>query len=161
MKSAIYKLALGLLLSGVCSPFLIAQHAMHDMGGAETMGLQSMPADDAVLATAPDHLMLHFASEVRLVKLALRNTENALIDIGFRYDPEPGIEFMKMLPPLPADDYYRVEWAVLDENDTLVRGSFHFAFGRDARPPSYWLEQQDQMQHIMSPDYRLLQPPVQ
>ncbi len=145
----------------IWSPFLFAQHEMHNMGGASHMELQTMPADNAVLGSAPDQLMLHFGPEVRLVKLTLRNTDNDLVDIGFRYDPEPAKDFIHRLPHLAADDYYRVEWGIIEDDGTLVRGSFHFSFGPDARPPSYWLDQTEQMQHIMSPDYRLLQPGAQ
>jgi len=151
--------ALVLTLLGVPG---LAQHAGHDMGsGALDMALHTMPADDAVLAAAPDSVMLHFGDEVRLVKLALRNADSDFVDIGFRYDATPHRDFSHALPSLPAADYYTVEWGVIDDDGTLVRGRFHFAFGSDARPPSFWLEQQQQMRHIMAPDYRLLGPDAQ
>ena len=136
----------------------VAQHAMHNMGsGSEELPLQTMPANDEVLSTAPGQLMLHFGVDVRLVKFVLRNSENEFFDLGFRYQPKAGRDYIQPVPPLVADDYYRVEWGAIDSNGKLVRGMFHFSFGPDARPPSYWLDQQEQMQHIMSPDYRLLQ----
>ncbi|MEQ8956035.1 MAG: hypothetical protein RL120_18040, partial [Gammaproteobacteria bacterium] len=95
--------------------------------------------------------------EVRLVKLALRNADNEFIDIGFRYDPDPAKDFIHGLPQLAVADYYRVEWGAIDGDGMLARGMFYFSFGPDARPPSYWLDQMEQMQHIMAPDYRLLQ----
>ena len=140
----------------------LAQHAGHGMDAATTdLALHTMPANDAVLAAAPASVMLHFDDEVRLVKLALRNADSGLIDIGFRYSDRADRDFVHALPPLPAADYYTVEWGVIDGDGTLVRGRFHFAFGADARPPSYWLDQQEQMRHIMAPDYRLLGPGAQ
>jgi len=148
---------------GACTAVFFAgtalgQHAGHNMSNMSATELQTMPADDAVLASAPERLMLHFDSDVRLVKLALRDADSDLLDIGFRYRPVTGMEFMQSLPALPDSDYYRVEWATLDADGELSKGNFHFAFGANARPPSYWLEQMEQMQHIMAPDYRLLGP---
>lgn len=137
----------------------LAQHAMHNMGdGAAAIDVDTMPPNNAVLASSPDELMLHFGPMVRLVKLAVRDPESGLIDIGFRYDPAPGHEFAQALPDLPREDYYTVEWAIIDRAGTLTKGNFHFAFGPNARPPSYWLDQIEQMRHIMAPDYRLLRP---
>lgn len=146
-----------LLVSGVD-----AQHAMHNMGGGDSELIQeTMPSDDAVLATQPDMLMLHFGPMVRLVKLAVRTSDSDLLDIGFRYNPSAGHEFTQRLPQLQAADFYTVEWAVLNTDESLVKGNFHFAVGPDARPPSYYLNQMEQMPHIMAPDYRLLGPGVQ
>lgn len=150
-------LAISLLLS----PALMAQHAMHNMGGNAGLEVETMPADNAVLGSQPETLMLHFGPLVRLVKLAIRSPESELVDIGFRYKPEAGHKFMQRLPRLEAADYYTVEWAVLDSEDSLIKGDFHFAFGANARPPSYYLDNMEQMQHIMSPDYRLLGPDSQ
>ncbi len=134
------------------------QHAMHNMAMDSDVSLETMPANDAVLVNQPEMLMLHFGSMVRLVKLAVKTPGGDLVDIGFRYRPVAGHEFMQSLPSLPEEDYYTVEWAMLDENDALVKGSFYFAFGAEARPPSYYLDQMEQMRHIMAPDYRLLSP---
>ena len=151
-----------LLLGGALVPHAQAQHAMHDMNAGDgELALATMPADDAVLASQPDRLMLDFGPEVRLVKLAVRTPDSELLDIGFRYSPRANDEFSQPLPELQAADYYRVEWAVLDTNEALVKGNFHFSVGPDARPPSYYLDQMEQMQHIMAPDYRLLGPDSQ
>lgn len=135
-----------------------AQHAMHNMGMDSDVDLETMPPNDAVLASQPEMLMLHFGPMVRLVKLAVKTPDGSLVDIGFRYRPEAGHEFMQSLPSLPSQDFYTVEWAILDAEDTLTKGNFYFAFGSNARPPSYYLDQMEQMQHFMAPDYRLLDP---
>lgn len=146
-----------------CLPFgsALAQHAMHDMGGGSAMTVHSTPADDAVLPAQPQSLQLHFPETVRLVKLAARHPDSGLTDIGFRYDPASGQMHTQPLPRLASADYYTIEWAVLDASEQLIKGSFHFSFGPDARPPSYYLAQREQMRHIMTPDYRLLDPPPQ
>lgn len=135
-----------------------AQHAMHNMGIGSDVALETMPPNDAVLAAQPEMLMLHFGPMVRLVKLAVKTPDGSMVNIGFRYRPAAGHEFMQALPALPSEDYYTVEWAILDQNDTLVKGNFYFAFGADTRAPSYYLDQMEQMRHIMAPDYRLLDP---
>ncbi|MEX2469502.1 MAG: copper resistance CopC family protein [Pseudohongiellaceae bacterium] len=147
----------------ICLPLdaVLAQHAMHDMGAEPAMTVHSTPADDAVLPAAPQSLQLHFPETVRLVKLAVRDPGSGLTDIGFRYDPKSSQMYTQALPVLETADYYTVEWAVLDGNEQLVKGNFHFAFGPDARPPSYYLAQREQMRHFMAPDYRLLDPSAQ
>jgi hypothetical protein len=115
-----------------------------------------MPANDAALAAAPGSLMLHFESEMRLVKLALKAPEYGFIDIGFRYQPVPDVHFMQSLPTLAAANYYSVEWAAFNANEELIKGIFYFSFGDNARPPSYYLDQMHHPGPIMSPDYRLL-----
>ena len=135
----------------------LAQHQMHGAAEAGTQLLATMPANNEVLARAPDFLMLHFGTEVALVKLAIKNPASKIVDIGFRFDPSRRKDFSQTLPQLPAADYFAVEWATLDLTGKLERGSFYFSFGDDARPPSYYLERLDHPMHIMSPDYRLLQ----
>ncbi|MEX2468303.1 MAG: hypothetical protein WD396_00970, partial [Pseudohongiellaceae bacterium] len=87
----------GLLLLLGSAP-LAAQHAGH--GGAaqpDSSGIavrtETEPMDDAVLAQAPSQLLLHFPSQVRLVKLTLRDSELDWVDISFRYNPRPGDHF--------------------------------------------------------------------
>lgn len=146
---------LALLLGMAASPFLHAQHAMHGMSASGTAGVTTMPADNEILVAAPASIMLHFDAEVRLVKLALREASQGLLDIGFRYRPAAGLDFVQELPALAQADYYAVEWAALDAAGRLMKGRFFFSFGPDARAPSYYLEQLDHPLHIMTPDYRL------
>ena len=144
------------LLALFLSPLLQAQHAMHGMDSSGELSVATMPANNEVLATAPQSIMLQFESDMRLVKLVVKDSEGEFVDIGFRYRPLAGMHFMQEVPALAEADYYRVEWAVLDADGKLIKGNFHFSFGKDARPPSYYLDQMEHPQHIMSPDYRLL-----
>ena len=95
------------------------------------------PGNDEVLATAPSELSIQFPRAVRLVKLTLRNETRDWVDIQFRYDPRPGQRYKLPLPRLDSADYYTADWAILGVNDQLIRGSFSFAFGPDARAPSF------------------------
>lgn len=135
---------------------VFSQHAMHGMADMGEAAVMTMPANDAVMASAPDHVMLQFDEDITLVKLALKTPTGGLVDIGFRFDPKPGSDFMQMLPELEVIDFYTVEWAILNGRGELVKGHFYFSFGPDARPASYYLEQMDQPAHVMAPDYRLL-----
>ena len=40
------------------------------------------------------------------------------------------------LPALADADYYTAEWAILDDQDRLIRGNFSFSFGSQARMPA-------------------------
>ena len=87
------------------------------------------PVNDEVLEVAPEMLSIEFPDAVRLV--------SEWIDINFRYRPTAGVRYSLPVPELSDAKYYTAEWAVLGINDQLIRGSFSFAFGPDARAPSY------------------------
>lgn len=137
----------------ICSPLALAQHEMHNM--APALDVQTMPENDQVLELAPTSVMLHFKNDVRLVKLALKDSKRGYIDIDFRYDSAKNMHFMHSLPKLEESQYYSVQWAILDNREQLIKGSFSFSFGEGARPPSYYLDLIKHPQHIMAPDYRL------
>jgi len=142
---------LGLVLSGWSS----AQHAMHSQR-ADTTGIaaktETMPNDDSVLDSAPDKLLFAFPTRVRLVKLTLRDEHRDWVDISFRYDPDAAETFTWNLPQLPQATYYTADWAILSENDQLVRGSFSFAFGPDAEPPSVTKEAEEMLMQMRNGD---------
>jgi methionine-rich copper-binding protein CopC len=139
------------------SSISMAQHEMHGMNTADSVLAMTMPENDEILATAPESMMLHFESDVLLVKLVLRDPRQAknMIKIDFRYSPTPGVHFVQPLPVLKSADYYTAEWAVLDGGGKLIKGVFYFSFGDNARPASYYLNQMKHPDHIMPSDYRL------
>ncbi len=149
-----------LALSILVTPQLHAQHGGHGQaaaGGSEHV--ITMPDNDEVLASSPESIMLHFESDVRLVKLVVKNPGESKepIDIGFRYNGATGVHFVHALPKLAETNYYLVEWAAFDAASTLLKGSFYFSFGDEALPPSYHLEQMRHTGTVLRPDYRLLQ----
>lgn len=155
-----------LLVAGVCLAALSsighAQHMMHGSGGESIIDVETMPHDDAVLPESPARIMLDFEESVRLVKLTLRTAESReLLDIGFRYDPATGTMFSHDLPMLAEAPYYIADWAVVNDDERVIHGTFHFSFGPDARPPSEIMPEMEAMRHIMAPDYRLQDPEVE
>lgn len=97
---------------------------------------QTLPSDDTVSESAPASLALRFPHKVHLVKLILRNQSHDWVDISFRYSPRLDSAFEWKLPDLAEADYYTAEWAILDDQDRLIRGDFSFSFGAGARMPS-------------------------
>lgn len=112
-----------------------AHHQASDHTGISA-NTKTSPVDDSVLNDAPKSLDLAFPQRVRLVKLTLRNDKRDWVDISFRYDPRVDENYVWELPELQGATYYMVDWAILGSGDQLVRGSFSFAFGSDAEPPS-------------------------
>jgi len=144
-------------LTGVLfiSPLASGQHTMHNMPAMDDVHVQSMPGNNEVLVAAPKSIMLNFDADVQLVKLLLKKSGKEIVDIDFRFQPGIGSHFSHDLPLLASADYYTVEWAVLNERGKLKKGNFHFSFGADARPPSFYRDKIKPMEHIRTPDYRL------
>ena len=150
--------AVTLLIVSFVAGAVQAQHQGH--GGpqfgvsAAAAGIiaKSQPADDAVLATVPGRLELGFEQPVRLVKLVLYTDSREWIDIDFRYNPRAAAQYSWPVPAaLKQADYYSAEWAILDDTDRLVKGSFSFAVGPDAEAPSVLRERAMHMEggHMM------------
>lgn len=142
-----------------------AQHQGH--GGpqfgvsATTAGIiaETVPLDDAVLALSPIAVQLQFDHPVELVKLVIYDNQRDWVDIGFRYRPGSGTQYSWPVPALQQADYYSVNWAILDEGDRLVKGSFSFAFGPGAELPSLVMAREMMhAEHQGMPDLEGLQP---
>ena len=116
----------------------IIQGSHHQTLHRQAVKAATNPVNDEVLAVAPEMLSIEFTDAVRLVKFTLRKDSREWIDINFRYSPTKGVRYSLPVPELPDAKYYTAEWAVLDINDQLIRGSFSFAFGPDVRAPSYY-----------------------
>jgi methionine-rich copper-binding protein CopC len=143
------------LLLLLLSPLASAQHVMTINSNSDVV-TETTPADDMVLAAAPADLMMRFSTYVRLVKLVLKAPGNKPVDIGFRYNPDASRVFFWDLPALPAADYYTVEWAAIDPANFVARGSFSFAFGPTAKPPSELIPQEEELAPVIVPDFRLI-----
>ncbi len=94
------------------------------------------PEDDSVLAHAPLSIGLKFPQPARVVKLVIYTDQGNLVNIGFRFNPEPANEFNWPLPTLAEAKFYTVEWAALPPNNKIENGKFRFDFGAGAEPPS-------------------------
>jgi methionine-rich copper-binding protein CopC len=138
-----------------------AHYQQTSLGEAITAQTQTEPDDDAVLEQAPDNLQLLFPRRVRLVKLTLHSAAHDWVDIDFRYDPQPDSSFRWRLPGLAQAEFYTADWAILGDDDQLIRGSFSFAFGPDAEPPSVARQARELLlqQRYGDPDIRYVAPP--
>jgi methionine-rich copper-binding protein CopC len=132
-----------------------AQHVMTINSNSDVV-TETAPVENEVLAEAPADLMMRFSTYVRLVKLSLKAPGNEAVDIGFRYDPDASRVFFWNLPPLPAADYYTVEWAAIDSSNFVARGSFSFSFGPNAKPPSELIPVEEELDPVIVPDFRLI-----
>ena len=65
---------------------------------------------------------------------------------------------MPVLSPAP---YYTADWAILSANDRLIRGSFSFSFGPDAKLPSLVKAAEEELllQRYGDPTIRYVPPP--
>ena len=147
---------LGVSFALLASTLTLAQHDMQGMSNLGGMQLMTKPENNEVLGKAPQTLTLEFESDVRLVKLALKEAKQGEILIDFRYTPTASKHYSQKLPALAVANFYKVEWAALRASGELVKGSFYFSFGENAKPPSHYMEQMDHQMLIPSPDYRLL-----
>lgn len=134
-----------------------AQHANHSYRYTGDVTVEHMPAQDEVLARAPDNLLLRFTDHVTLVKLVLKTADGDSVNLDFRYNPTPDRVFIWPLPALPDSLWYAVDWGAIDRNNRLMSGQFLFAAGPQARKPSE-LKPQTEQEHVMVPDYRLINP---
>ena len=138
-----------------------ASYPLRDEGGLAA-ATDTTPADDAILAIAPEELNLVFPENVRLVKLTLRDENRAWVEIGFRYNPRPRRDYVWKLPELPPAVYYTADWAILSAREQLIYGSFSFAFGPGAQAPSLIREAEElflQQRAGTDPDTRYVAPP--
>lgn len=132
-----------------------AQHSTHTYRYTGDVEVEHIPDHDEVVPRLPDNLILRFTDHVALVKLVVKTAEEQQINIDFRYNPVPDRVFIWPLPALPASAWYSVDWGVIDRENKLMSGQFLFAAGADAKKPSEIIPQTDE-EHIMVPDYRLL-----
>ena len=150
-----YLIGLVTLLITLLAASSHAQHVMTINSNSDVV-TETAPVENEVLAEAPADLMMRFSTYVRLVKLSLKAPGNAAVDIGFRYDPDASRVFFWNLPPLPAADYYTVEWAAIDSSNFVARGSFSFSFGPNAKPPSELIPVEEELDPVIVPDFRLI-----
>ena len=147
--------------SVIAQPFASSVHRQP----ADVTGIvaktETDPPDDAVMFAAPSLINLHFPRAVRLVKLTLHNEQRDWVDISFRYSPSPQDNYEWDLPQLVPAIYYTADWAILAENDRLVRGSFSFSFGPDAQRPSIIKAEEEAFlqQRYGDPTIRYVAPP--
>ncbi|MEX0740448.1 MAG: copper resistance protein CopC [Pseudohongiella sp.] len=153
LATAVFLGAMTLLWCGSAS----AQHYSHTYRYTGDVEIDHIPDHDEILPQAPDNLILRFSAGVTLVKLIMKDAEGKVINLNFRYNPVANRVFIWPLPDLPGSDYYVVDWGVIDPEQKLMSGQFLFSAGPDAVLPSSLVTEEDE-EHIMVPDYRLIEP---
>ncbi len=85
----------------------------------------AMPAENAQISAAPDHIKLTFTEDVRLMQLTLLNAKPEMVDLNFAVGKSAMKSHSVALPPIPADRY-TVEWAVFGDDGHKVEGRYNF-----------------------------------
>lgn len=93
---------------------------------AHTQLSTSMPADGAVLDTAPAQVMLHFSEPVRMTAWSMQGPADQRQDLA-PLPKEASANFSASLPPsLPAGEYI-VNWRVMSADTHVLSGKISFA----------------------------------
>lgn len=94
---------------------------------AHTELAESVPADGATVAAAPEKVELRFSEPVRLTALAVQQDGAQKQSLG----PLPGATSASFAVALPALDegHYIVTYRALSEDTHVVSGEFMFAVG--------------------------------
>lgn len=94
---------------------------------AHTELAESVPANGATVAAAPEAVQLRFSAPVRLTALAVQKDGGRKQSLG----PLPGETTGSFAIALPALDegHYVVTWRALSEDTHVVSGEFMFAVG--------------------------------
>jgi copper transport protein len=96
---------------------------------AHTELAATVPANSAMLETAPESIQLRFSEAVRLTALTLQLDGAARRSLG-PLPAETTTDFSVTLPQL-ANGHYVVTWRALSEDTHVMNGEFMFAIGAD------------------------------
>ena len=89
--------------------------------------IATMPADGAVLESAPNNLQLTFNGKARLARLLL-SRDGADIPLGKDHLMQKATQHDVPLPAL-ADGRYQVRWRALSADGHIIKGTFAFTVG--------------------------------
>ena len=89
--------------------------------------IATMPADGAVLESAPNNLQLTFNGKARLARLLL-SRDGADIPLGNDHLMQKATQHDVPLPAL-ADGRYQVRWRALSADGHIIKGTFAFTVG--------------------------------
>ncbi|GIK49828.1 MAG: hypothetical protein BroJett013_25250 [Alphaproteobacteria bacterium] len=112
-------LALALTAAAITAPALAQQvhdHNTHLPGMDHSMLASSSPADGAVLAIAPQRLVLTFRHAVALQTLSITNAHGAATPVEWQREPHRRT-YSIALPALP-DGTYRIAFTATDAGGT-------------------------------------------
>lgn len=94
---------------------------------AHTVLSSSVPAQDTVVAAAPEALVLTFSTDVRITALTLTDAASVSYDLG-ALPTTAQREFSIPVPAL-ASGYYTIAWRAVGADTHVVSGEINFAVG--------------------------------
>lgn len=94
---------------------------------AHTVLSSSVPAQDTLVATSPDALVLTFSTEVRITALTLTDAASVSYDLG-ALPTSVQQEFSIPVPTL-ASGFYTVTWRAVGADTHVVSGEINFSVG--------------------------------
>jgi len=92
---------------------------------AHTQLSSSVPAEQAVVAAAPEELVLMFSTDVRITALTLTDAADASYELG-ALPTSAQREFEIPVPTLAAGEY-TVAWRAVGADTHVVSGEIHFS----------------------------------
>ena len=114
--------------------------AVAQLAYAHTELSSSVPAADAVIATAPKEIMLHFSEPVRLTALSVQKQGEAKQSLGPL--PRDASEHFMVAAPALGEGQYSVSWRALSEDTHVMTGEFAFTVGAEGAAPAQHAEPQ-------------------
>jgi methionine-rich copper-binding protein CopC len=97
---------------------------------AHTELAETIPADRAMVAAAPENVELKFSEPVRLTALSIQRDGAQKRSLG-PLPAENMAHFAVALPATLADGHYVVSWRALSEDTHVMSGEFMFAVGTE------------------------------
>ena len=94
---------------------------------AHTVLSSSVPAQDTVVAAAPEQLVLTFSTDVRITALTLTDATAASYDLGAL--PTAAQREFSIAVPALASGYYTVAWRAVGADTHVVSGEINFSVG--------------------------------
>ncbi len=94
---------------------------------AHTVLSSSVPAQDTLVAAAPEELVLTFSTEVRITALTLTDAASVSYDLGAL--PTTAQQEFSIPVPALASGYYTVAWRAVGADTHVVSGEINFSVG--------------------------------
>lgn len=120
---------LGLLLAA----FALLVALATTTASAHTYLVASSPAGGAVVAEAPQEIVLHFSEAVAIVDLRILAESDTAIPVSLQLDGKT----VRLTPtfPQPPDGLYTVRWSIVGEDSHNLQGAVAFRVGDGPPPP--------------------------
>lgn len=94
---------------------------------AHTQLSNSVPAQDTVVASTPEALVLTFSTDVRITALTLTDAADASYELGAL--PMSAQREFSIPVPVLAAGYYTVAWRAVGADTHVVSGEINFSVG--------------------------------